>query len=135
GPLLPAVEAHAARKLLRLLAKLTVASQHDRAQVARLHAQHGEIEVVLHREPGEEPRLLVRATHPELGARARRQLGDLLAVEFDRARARSKVAGDHVEERRLARAVRAEDRAPLAVRDIQIDVAHGVEAAEPPADP
>ena len=39
------------------------------------------------------------------------------------------------EERRLAGAVRAEDRAPLAVRDIEVDIAHGVEAAEPPADP
>ena len=49
--------------------------------------------------------------------------------------ARRDVAGDDVEERRLAGAVRAEDRAPLAVRDVEIDVAHGVEAAEPPADP
>ena len=45
------------------------------------------------------------------------------------------VAGDDVEQRRLAGAVRPEDRAPLAVRDVQIDVAHGVEATEAPADP
>jgi hypothetical protein len=45
------------------------------------------------------------------------------------------VAGDDVEERRLACAVRAEDGAPLAVRDVQVDVAHGVKAPEPPADP
>ena len=45
------------------------------------------------------------------------------------------VAGDDVEQRRLAGAVRAEDRAPLAVRDVEIDVTHGVEAAEAPADP
>ena len=28
-----------------------------------------------------------------------------------------------------------EDGAPLAVRDVEVDVAHGVEAAEAPADP
>ena len=45
------------------------------------------------------------------------------------------VAGDDVEQRRLARAVRPEDGAPLAVRDVEVDVAHGVEAAVAPADP
>ena len=45
------------------------------------------------------------------------------------------VARDDVEERRLAGAVRAEDGAPLAVRDVEVDVAHGVEAAVAPADP
>ena len=48
---------------------------------------------------------------------------------------RREVARDDVEERRLAGAVRAENGAPFAVRDVQVDVAHGVEAAEPPADP
>src|SRR5204863_73699 len=82
-----------------------------------------------------EARLLVRAAHPELRACARRELGDFLALELDRARARRKVAGDDVEEGGLAGAVRAEDRAPLAVRDVEIDVVHGEQAAEPPADP
>ena len=45
------------------------------------------------------------------------------------------VARDDVEQRRLPRAVGAEDGAPLAVRDVEVDVAHGIEAAEPPADP
>jgi hypothetical protein len=117
-------------------AKLPVAAGREhRPQVARPDAEHREVEVVLHAETGEEARLLVGTPHPELRARTGRELRDLLAVELDRARARWEVAGDHVEERRLAGAVRAEDRAPLAVRDIQVDVAHGVEAAEPPADP
>ena len=55
--------------------------------------------------------------------------------ELDRARRRREVAGDDVEERRLAGAVRAEDRPTLAVGDVEIDVAHGVKAAEAPADP
>ena len=45
------------------------------------------------------------------------------------------VTGDQVEQRRLARAVRAQDRAALAVRDVEIDVAHGLHPAEAPADP
>ena len=58
-----------------------------------------------------------------------------LPEELDRPRGRLDVTRDHVEQRRLARAVRPEDGAALAVRDVEIDVAHGVEAAEPPADP
>ena len=38
----------------RAFAELAVAAKHDRAQVARLHAEHSEIEVVLHREAEEE---------------------------------------------------------------------------------
>ena len=61
-----------AREVARLRAQLPVAPpQHDGAEVARLHAEHGEIEVVLDREPREEPGLLVRAAHAELGARTR----------------------------------------------------------------
>ena len=48
---------------------------------------------------------------------------------------RGEVAADDVEERRLAGAVRAEDRATLAGGDVEVDVANGVQAAEAPADP
>ena len=48
---------------------------------------------------------------------------------------RGEVAADDVEEGGLAGAVRAEDRAALAGRDLEVDVANGVKAAEPPADP
>ena len=57
------------------------------------------------------------------------------AEELDRPGARGDVARDDVEQRRLPRAVRPEDGAPLAVRDVEVDVAHGVEAAVTPADP
>src|SRR5205085_4239865 len=86
-------------------------------------------------EPEEQPRLLVGAAHPELRARPRRERGHVAAQELDEAPGWWEVARDDVEQRRLAGAVRAEDRAPLAVRDLEVDVAHGVEAAEPPADP
>ena len=47
----------------------------------------------------------------------RRQRGDVFAEEADPAGGRQEVAGDGVEQRRLAGAVRAEDRAPFAGRD------------------
>ncbi len=49
--------------------------------------------------------------------------------------ARRELARDHVEERGLPGPVRAEDRPALAVRDVEVDVAHGLHAAEAPADP
>ena len=51
------------------------------------------------------------------------------------ARRDGEVAGDDVEERRLAGAVRAEDAAPFTGRDVEIDVSDGEQAAEAPADP
>ena len=48
---------------------------------------------------------------------------------------RREVAGYDVEKRRLPRAVRPEDRSPLAGRDVEVDVVDGEEPAEPPADP
>ncbi len=85
--------------------------------------------------PLKQPRLLVRAREAELRAVAGGPLRDVLAEELDRARRRRDVAADDVEERRLPGAVRAEDRAPLAVDDVEVDVVHGEKPAEPPADP
>ena len=76
----------------------------------------------------------VRA-RPSFGRHARRQVGDVLPHQLDRARRGREVAGDDVEQRRLAGAVRPEDRAALAVRDVEVDVAHGLHTAEAPADP
>ncbi len=76
----------------------------------------------------------VRA-RPELGPDPRGQMGHVLPRHLDRPGGRREVARDEVEERRLAGAVRAEDGTALAVRDVEIDVAHGLNAAEAPADP
>ena len=88
------------------------------------------------RQAEEEPRLLVRAREAELRARARRRAssrrGRSSSTVPDVTR---QVACDHVEERRLAGAVRAEDRAALAGDDLEVDVAYRMQAAEAPADP
>ena len=103
--------------------------------MARADAEDGEVEVVLDRQSEKGAGLLVGAPHPELRPQPRRQRPHLLPAKLDGARARCDVAGDDVEQRRLSGAVRAEDGAPLAVRDVEIDVAHGDEAAVAPADP
>ncbi len=109
--------------------------QADRAKVAVADAEDGEVDAVLDAQAEEHPRLLVRAGEPEPRALAGRRRRDVAAEELDRPGRRGQVAGDDVEERRLARAVRPEDRPPLAVCDVEVDVVHGEEAAEAPADP
>ena len=50
----------------------------------------------------------------------RLQAVDALAVEQDLAAGRAEAAADQVEQRRLAGAVRADDRDPLARRDREV---------------
>ena len=107
----------------------------DDAQPAAVVPHDGEVEVVLDRQAREEPRLLVRPGDAEPRAHARGEVGDVGAHHVDRAGRRHEVTGDQVEQGRLARAVRAQDGAALAVRDVEIDVAHGLHPAETPADP
>src|SRR5580698_4414074 len=59
-----------------------------------------------------------------------RKLGDVLAVEPDRARGRRKESADQVEEGGLAGAVRPDDGAHLAFGHIERDVAHRHQIAE-----
>ena len=54
-----------------------------------------------------------------------------VAVERDRALGRDVQAGDHVEERGLAGAVRPDEADDAAARDREVDVADGHQAAEP----
>ena len=79
----------------------------------------------------EEPDVLERARHPELRHLVRRQpAGSRLPSKRTIARGRLVDAGEHVEERRLAGAVRADQADDRALRDGEVDVVHGDEAAE-----
>ena len=78
----------------------------------------------------EEPDVLERAADAERGDRVRRLVGDVDAVEQDRARGRLVDPGELVEERRLAGAVRADQRDDRAARDREVDVVRRDEAAE-----
>jgi hypothetical protein len=131
----PVLEADGARHLARALPHLAVDRPARQALMAAARAEHGEVEVVLDAEAEEETGLLVGAAHPQPGASRSGDVADVLAQELDRARRLGHVARDDVEQRRLPRAVGSEDGAPLTGRDVEVDVAHGIEAAEPPADP
>ena len=104
-------------------------------QAAALAADDREVEVVLDRQAREEPGLLVRPCDAEPRPHARGEVGDVGAHHVDRAAGRHEVARDQVEQRRLAGAVGPENGAALAVRDVEIDVAHGLHPTETPADP
>ncbi len=131
----PGLEADELRELAGALAHLAVDGSAHHPQVPVAGSEHGEVEVVLHRQPEEQPRLLVGPPHAEPRAAGGRDLRDVVPVELDRARGLRDVAGDEVEERGLPGAVRPQEAAALAGRDVEIDVAHGVQTAEPPPDP
>src|SRR6185437_13815458 len=131
----PALEADGAGQLARALAHLAVDGPAGQALMAAAGAENREVEVVLDAQAEEEAALLVRAPHAQPGPSRGGDVADVLAQELDRPRRLGHVARDDVEQRRLPRAVGPEDGAPLAVRDVEVDVAHGIEAAEPPADP
>ena len=78
----------------------------------------------------EEPDVLEGAADPALGDRVRRLPRQVLTGEDDLPLRRLVHAGDHVEERRLAGAVRADQADDRALRDHEVDVRHGDEAAE-----
>ena len=62
-----------------------------------------------------------RAT-PLRGDPVRGEAGDVFAVETDRAAGRLDPAGQHVEERRLAGAVRSHDAVEFALADREVDI-------------
>ena len=95
-------------------------------------AAAGEEDAVADAQAAEQLRDLVGAPHAAADALMRRQVGDVLAEEADAAGGRHEVAGDGVEQRRLAGAVGAEHRAPFAGRDPHVDAGERHQRAEMP---
>jgi hypothetical protein len=81
-----------------------------------------------HREKG--LRNLKGAPDPAPESFARREAGDDLAVQHHLAPVRRELAADHVEGRRLSRAVRADERQKLAAVDGEADISRRHHAAE-----
>ena len=124
------------RGLAGALPDLAVLAREDHGpQVASPDPEDREVDAVLDGEPVEEPGLLVGAREAEPRPLARRDLRDVPAEHLDRPARRGKVAEMTLKKRRLPRAVRPEDRSPLAGRDVEVDVVDGEEPTEPPADP
>ena len=89
----------------------------------------GDGEVLPHRQVVEQLDRLPRPGEPPPSTGLRAEDGDVGAVQFDGATMRHE-PGDGVHERRLAGAVRADQADQLARTDLEIDVDHGVDAAE-----
>ena len=77
-----------------------------------------------------ELRDLKRSGDPSRRPLMRRQTGDVRPVQGDVSRRRPKLAADDIEQRRLARAVRPDERMALARLKRQVHVVDGFEAAE-----
>jgi hypothetical protein len=77
----------------------------------------GEEQIVAHRELPKQQRGLIGAAQAAADPLMRRQVGHILAEEADPPFAGREIAGDRVEQRRLAGAVGAEHAAALAGGD------------------
>ena len=82
--------------------------------LVRLDDLQHRADVVLHRQPAEDRRLLRQIADAEPGALVHRQVRDVEAVDLDRAGIGADQPGDHVEDGGLAGAVRAEQPDRLA---------------------
>ena len=91
--------------------------------------EHG-ADVLLDGEAAKDRGFLRQIADAEPRALIHRQLGDVVAVELDGAAIRLDQAGDHVEHRGLAGAVRAEQADRFAAADIDADAAHDLAGAE-----
>ena len=78
--------------------------------------------------------VLERAGDAEAGDLVRRAPAEVDAVELDRSRRRRVEPADEVEDRRLAGAVRADQREHLAARDVEGHAVDGADAAEADAE-
>ena len=102
----------------------------DQREAVPRNTPAGEIDVVDHRETGEERRNLVGAPQSAPDALMRGENRHILAEEADQPGRRQEIAGDAVEERGLARAVRTENRAPLARAHGERHIGNGGQRAE-----
>src|SRR5262245_1661784 len=115
--------------LCRLQQGVTGARADQRKAPAR-DAAAGEIDVVEHRQAGEQRRNLVGAAQAAADTFVWWKMSYVLAKEANGTRGRRKVAGDAVEQRRLAGAVGAEHGAALAGTYVDSDVGQCGERAE-----
>ena len=128
------LQAHALEQLVGRQARRVRGARPAEVETPARHAAHGEEQIVPDREVAEQQRRLVGAPQAHADAVVGRHLGDVLAEEAHAARGRREIAGDDVEQRRLAGAIGADHRPPLARRHRERDVLDGAQRAECPRD-
>ena len=90
----------------------------------------GDLDVLEDRELREQADVLERARDAALRDLIRLEADDALALEGDAARRRLIDARQHVEGRRLARAVRPDEADELAAVQMDVEIRDGLKAAE-----
>src|SRR6185503_5828795 len=93
------------------------------------HLEHG-ANILFDSEAAKDRGFLRQVADAEPRALIHRQLGHVMAVEFDGAAIGLDQSGDHVEHRGLAGAVRTQQADRLAAADIDADAAHDLTCAE-----
>ena len=104
-------------------------------QAPALGAARAQLEVLEHGHRGEELAALRHVGDPARHDGRGRQPADPPALELDGAAAQREEAADRAERRRLARAVRADQRDDLALADLERDAADGGHVAVPRLEP
>ena len=99
----------------------------ERRMPVQVLADH---DVVHSGETAEEADVLVRPRHAERGDAIRRQAVDAASVQLNLSRGGPQQSGDQVQERRLTRAVGADQPVHLAIADGERGVIHGAHASE-----
>ena len=126
-----AIEPRSSRSSARSAAALSPRAPSDQLGGEReeRRALGGHGEVLAHGEVVEQLGALPGAREPAPRPRVRRQPREIAPVELDAARVADE-AGDRVDERRLAGAVRPDQADELALLDVDVDVVDGAHAAE-----
>src|SRR6185437_1376618 len=130
-PLRQRLEADALQRLAGALLDLALPVEADhRVPAHRGEPEQRQHDVAQERVAGEQRDDLIGARQPQMRAAARRVVDDFAPEEPDRPGLRPDLAGDEVEERRLAGAVRPDHQATLARLDPEIDVGGDAQSAE-----
>ena len=93
-------------------------------------AERGDLDVLAHREVAERAAVLERAGEAVTAAPMRRPAGDVAVTERDSALVGTVEAAEHVDERRLAGAVRPDQADDLAAVQLEGDAGEGAHALE-----
>ena len=110
-----------------ILVVVDVAPEVEAPGALRLQRQ---AQVFVDRQPLEQIGDLERARQPLMADRLRRHALDLAAVQRDGAAVGREQAGDQIEQRGLAGAVRPDQGVDFAGADLQARIGHGANAAE-----
>src|SRR6516164_1122294 len=124
-------EADALERGARLCGQMTLPMKRDqRIPAQRRQTEQRKSDIMLDRIVREQCNDLVGPRHSQMRAFAARQLRNIALKQTHRTGVRRKLAGDQIEQRSLACAVRADDQTAFALLDIEVDVTGNSKSTE-----